>query len=315
MKFKNSLINCYKKLSPIGKLLILTGFFLIIIIFFKYIEEKKNRENFENNKSDQNEKIVFKDGNNIYDDFYAEIYDHLVFNNLKNNYEISSIIDVTNINKDSNVVDIGSGTGHHIKEFADKGINAVGIDISPAMIKVAKLNYPKLNFKVGDALDAKLFQLSSFTHITCFYFTFYYFKDKTAFFHNCMDWLKPGGYLILHLVNRETFDPILPPGNPLLMVSPQKYAKERITHTKVTFTNFVYKSEFNLNATQNLATFDEKFNFNNGKIRKQQHKFYMQDIAVIANTAQENGFILKEKINLIKCAYDNQFLYIFVKPG
>ena len=99
------------------------------------------------------------------------------------------------------------------------------------------------------------------------------------------------------------------------MVSPQKYAKERITHTKVTFTNFVYKSEFNLNATQNLATFDEKFNFNNGKIRKQQHKFYMQDIAVIANTAQENGFILKEKINLIKCAYDNQFLYIFVKPG
>ena len=44
-----------------------------------------------------------------------------------------------------------------------------------------------------------------------------------------MDWLMPGGYLIVHLVDRESFDPILPPGNPLYVVSPQKYAKERIT--------------------------------------------------------------------------------------
>ena len=50
----------------------------------------------------------------------------------------------------------------------------------------------------------------------------------------------PGGYLIVHLVDRESFDPILPPGNPLYVVSPQKYAKERITKTKVHFNDFIY---------------------------------------------------------------------------
>ena len=44
-----------------------------------------------------------------------------------------------------------------------------------------------------------------------------------------MEWLKPGGYLILHLVDRERFDPIVPAADPLIMVSAQKHAKERIT--------------------------------------------------------------------------------------
>ena len=60
-----------------------------------------------------------------------------------------------------------------------------------------------------------------------------------------MNWLMPGGKLIVHLVDRDKFDPILPPGNPLYIVSPQKYAKERITKTKITFNEFLYNSNFN----------------------------------------------------------------------
>ena len=41
----------------------------------------------------------------------------------------------------------------------------------------------------------------------------------------------------------------------------------------------------------------------------------MDDTSVIVNIAQECGFILKGKIDLVKCAYENQFLYIFVKPS
>ena len=45
----------------------------------------------------------------------------------------------------------------------------------------------------------------------------------------------PGGYLILHLVNRDKFDPILNAADPLHLVSAQKHAKEkRITnHCKI----------------------------------------------------------------------------------
>jgi hypothetical protein len=78
-------------------------------------------------------------------------------------------------------------------------------------------------------------------------------KDKMRFFKNCFDWLMPGGYLILHLVNREQFDPILPPGNPLMLVSPQRYAKKRITTTRVKFTDFNYHADFQLDKNKNVA--------------------------------------------------------------
>ena len=50
--------------------------------------------------------------------------------------------------------------------------------------------------------------------------------------------MKPGGYLVVHLVNRDMFDPIRPASNPLFMVSPQKYAKNRIVTSTIKFKDF-----------------------------------------------------------------------------
>ena len=309
MKTLKSITNIYNKLSCFGKILIFMTLFLILIVFFKSFSNNK-REGFQ-----QTDTFLFKTGDEVYDNFYASIYDYLVFNNLKNDYEVGSIINSTSPNETSVIVDIGSGTGHHVSSFASKGLNIVGIDISPSMIQEAKNNYPEYNFQVGDAMEAGQFNYNSVTHILCLYFTIYYFKDKRQFFDNCMDWLMPGGYLIVHLVNREKFDPILPPGNPLFIVSPQKYAKKRITKTKITFNDFVYDSNFNMDTENDIATFDEKFKFHDGKVRKQQQKLYMEDTSTIVNIAQECGFIVHAKIDLVKCAYDNQYVYIFVKPS
>ena len=259
-------------------------------------------------------KFLFKEGSAVYDDFYAEIYDHLVFSSLKNDYEVGEIVNNTTPSEASVIADIGCGTGHHAGALADKHLKVIGVDISPSMIEIAKKNAPNVEFKVGNALDGTLFNMNSLTHILCMYFTIYYFEDKRRFFDNAMDWLMPGGYLIVHMVDRETFDPILPPGNPLYIVSPQKYAKERITKTKVTFNDFVYNANFNLDKGANIATFDEKFKFNDGHVRKQQQKLYMEDTSAIVNTAQQCGFILHAKVDLVKCAYEHQYLYIFVKP-
>jgi len=130
-----------------------------------------------------------------------------------------------------------------------------------------------------------------------------------------MNWLMPGGYLIVHLVDKYKFDPILPAGNPLYIVSPQKYAKERITTTKITFNDFVYNSNFKLHDDNNTATIDEKFKFNDGRVRKQEQRMYMEDLPTIVNMAQDAGFILQAKIDMVKCAYENQYLYVFVKPS
>jgi len=259
--------------------------------------------------------FLFKQGNDVYDDFYANIYDYLVFSGIKNDYEVGTVINSTTPSETSVIADIGCGTGHHTSSLSEKNLKVIGVDISPSMIKKAKENYPNANFQVGDALDNGLFKMNSLTHVLCLYFTIYYFKDKRHFFDNVMDWLMPGGFLIVHLVDRETFDPILPPGNPLYIVSPQKYAKERITKTKVTFDDFVYNANFDLDENNNIATFSEKFKFNDGNTRKQEQKLYMEDTSTIVNMAQDCGFILHGKIDMVKCAYENQYLYIFIKPS
>ena len=301
------LFQFYNKLSNFGKILVFIAFLLMVIVFFKSIMPVKEGMTIEEN-------VVYKEGNDLYDDFYANIYDYLVFNSVKNNYEVGIIINNSAPTSKSVIADIGCGTGHHVADLSAKNFKVIGIDISPAMIKESKNKYPNSEFKVGNALDNSLFQHQYLTHILCLYFTVYYFKEKQQFFYNCMDWLMPGGFLFVHLVDREKFDPILPPGNPLYVVSPQKYAKERITKTKVTFNDFVYTSNFNFNKENDISTFDEKFKFNDGKIRKQQQKLYMGDTATIVNIAQECGFILHGKLDMVKCAYDNQYLYIFVKP-
>ena len=309
MKIFKSIFNFYNKLSDIGKILIFITFLLIVIVFFKSFAPN-TKEGFI-----LDDKVLYKEGNAVYDDFYANIYDYLVFSSIKNDYEIGTIVNSTNPTEKSVIADIGCGTGHHVSNITAKNLNVIGIDISPSMIKKAKEEYPDSSFQVGDALNNTLFNMNSLTHVLCLYFTIYYFKDKRRFFDNCMDWLMPGGFLIIHLVDRETFDPILPPGNPLYIVSPQKYAKERITKTKVSFTDFVYSANFDLDKNSDLAFFNEKFKFNDGRVRKQQQKLYMEDTTTILNMAQDCGFIMHAKVDLVKCAYENQYLYVFYKPG
>jgi hypothetical protein len=116
-----------------------------------------------------------------------------------------------------------------------------------------------------------------------------------------MEWLMPGGTLILHVVNREKFDPILPPGNPLYIVSPQKYSKERITKTKITFNDFIYSSNFELEPEKDIATFHEKFKFNNGKIRKHEHLLVSREGVI--NHIIELGYTFYKNI-------DDDFIFL-----
>jgi len=168
---------------------------------------------------------------------------------------------------------------------------------------------------VGDALKTMNFQGNTLTHITCLYFTIYYIKNKNLFFKNCMHWLMPGGYLILHLVDRNNFDPIIPAGDPFMVVSPQKYADKRITSTVVKFDDFEYKANFDVVNDDDIAIFNEVFkDKKTGNIRKNEHKLYMLSQRDILSMAKDAGFILRSKIDMTKCQYADQYLYILQKP-
>jgi len=300
-----TLTNIYNNLTIWAKLLFLVS---LILIGFSIFSVKK--EGFKNNKS-----FVFAEGPIVYDGFYSSIYDTLVYNQLKNEYEIGQIIDNTTPTHESVILDIGCGTGHHVGTLQEKGLNVIGIDNSNDMIQQAKKNYPNGNFKKGDMINDNLFNNQTFTHILCMYFTIYYIEDKSRFFRNAMNWLMPGGYLVVHLVDRDMFDPILPPANPLVILSPQRYAKERITKSKINFDNFSYTANFELDNKSDLAKFKEKFEFKDGKVKKQEHKMYMPSHNEIIAMAQEMGFILHGTIDLISTGYEYNNLYIFVKPN
>jgi SAM-dependent methyltransferase len=310
----NSITSMLNDLSGWTIVLILVAVLLAVVVLFNTIMRRNKSTSLEG--FEQSNSFTLKEGPAVYDDFYANVYDHLVYNQLKDQYEIGEILNATKPTSESIVLDIGSGTGHHVALLEGQGVKATGVDISDAMVKKAQENYPQFDFVQGNVMDSSLFMPDSYTHILCLYFSIYYFKDKTIFFNNAMKWLMPGGFLVVHIVDRDMFDPILPPANPLFLVSPQKYAKERITQSRVIFNNMEYIANFSLDTDKNMATFTEKFKENDGdKVRKNQHIFYMEPDKAIVTMAQESGFILQGKIDLLKVGYEYQYLYIFVKPN
>lgn len=304
-------------ISIFAKVLVLIIAILVTHLFFT--ESKGHLSNsiegFANN--DDKSFDVRETNDDIYDEFYSKIYDELTFNDAKIDYEINEMLRATRADrKRANILDIGCGTGGHCAVLKDKGFKVTGMDKSAAMVNRARYNYDGVKFIQGDALTPMQFEHGRFSHILCMYFTIYYIQDKPQFLQNCYDWLQAGGYLVLHLVNREKFNPIMPAADPLFLVSPQKYAKERLTKSVVKFGGFTYKADFKLNGTKNNATFDETLkNDKSGKIRKNIHRFYMESQQDILSLAKNCGFILQGKIDLLPIQYDYQYLYILYKPN
>jgi len=258
--------------------------------------------------------IVKKTAVEIYDEFYVSIYDDLVYHQGKNTCELNIIKNMTTFDENSRILDIGSGTGHHVSLFSETTDMAEGIDISPAMVNKAKENYPNCKYSKQNATDTMAVQMQSYTHITCLYFTIYYIENKRAFLKNCYDWLMPGGYFIVHLVDRDNFDPILPAGDPFSFVSPQKYAKERITSTVVKFDGYDYKSNFEMVPNESIAVMNEEFkNRKDGSVRKNEHTIYMPLQKEILSMAKDVGLKLLDFNELAECGYTDQFIYVLQK--
>ncbi len=308
MKFFKQINRVFMKQSIWTKTAIVMGIILVILMIVN--KSAVYKEGFV-----QREKYILKRGAEIYDDFYSSIYDELVYDNVKNDFEVGEITRLVKPTQRSRVLDIGSGNGHHVKLLEKSGYKVEGVDKSSAMVKSAKNKYPNCKFKQGDVLESMLYPKNNFTTITCLYFTIYYINDKHLFLQNCYNWLMPGGYLVLHLVNRDKFDPILNAADPLHLVSAQKYAKKRITNSLVKFKDFQYKANFELDKSKNLAEFDETFKDDTtGHVRQNKHKLHMETQKHILGIAKNIGFILQGKVDMVTTQYQYQYLYLLYKP-
>ena len=318
MRFLNNL-NKFFSIKKFNKKPLFEKLFYMslgVLVFVVLLNNARNGLGIKEGFEKSSEFVVKKIPEEIYDDFYVNLYDDLVFYQGKNDCELAMIKKYTSFDNNSSVLDIGSGTGHHVNLFSKTSKSALGIDISPSMVKKSKANYPNNDYQVSDAMNSMAVQHQTFTHITCLYFSVYYFEDKRTLFKNCYDWLLPGGDLILHLVDRDNFDPIIPAGNPFKVVSPQKYAKERITSTVVKFNDYEYKSNYEANTTDSTAIMNEEFkNIKNGGVRKNEHKLFIPTQKEILSQAKDVGFILSKYEELDKCGYFAQYIYVLQKPN
>jgi len=275
------------------------------------IETKRSIEDVD--KQMEGGDFIFNDNDNLWTKFYCSIYDSLMLDNTKNKYEIKEIIRSTKADKNSKFLDIGSGTGHHVNMLTKRGYDAVGIDSSIEMINKAKTNYPDSKYYNSDIMHGYQFKEKEFTHGLMLFMTVYYIKDKTAAFYNVYKWLKPGGFMIIHLVNRDKFDPRIEAADPLYKVNPQMFSKERIKTSYVKFNDFQYKGEF-VQDRDNSKYIETMKEDDGSKAIRNEHIYHMEKQGEIIRKAKKVGFKLKGKINMSVCQYPYEYLYVFIKP-
>ena len=134
-----------------------------------------------------------------YSGSFAEYYDYFYFNkNYENEVEIlNKIINNLCKNDKKTLLDVGCGTGNHIKYFK-KDYNCSGIDFFEDMILIAKKKNPNCNFYQADMIDFNLNQ--KFDIITCLFGSIGYTKnviDLEKTLKNLYDHLNENGIIII----------------------------------------------------------------------------------------------------------------------
>lgn len=298
---------------------IITGVIIANYLYLRYGSRVRNTlediEAFANPEGPEGDTIVL--GNeNLYDPFYAKVYDKVVDGATRQEAETAlTLAWVRGFRPETSsisVLDVGCGTGGNVEQFRRAGVGSViGLDTSEAMIAAARRRVPRGDFKVGDVEQIGLFSAGQFNLATMYYFTYYYIKDIDSVFKNLFNWLSPGGCLVIHLVNREKFDPVLEAANPFVAFSIQKYSKRRVTKSSVNFDNFDYTANFEHEGDN--AEFREEFKFRDGRVRRQVHNLRMPRMEAVVSRAESNGFVYKQFIDLTSIGYEYQYLFCFVR--
>ncbi len=296
---------------------------IIITSLLGYHYKYNNDNDFDINENFENfSKTEFKDTTvDIYDKFYSDIYTELFNNQIKNEFELFNIINYTIKDKkiasferkDVRFLDLGCGTGNHLKILEREKIKAVGIDKSIFMLEKARKNAPDTPLVKGDFMNKSTFKNREFTHIMCLFFSIYQTYEPDVLFKNINYWLKPKGYFCLHLVSPKKFDPILEKSSKLIpLYNPQKHADKRKTKTKLKFNKFKYVADWTFE--KGNTQFIEHFMFNDNSLNRQNiHKLRMEPIKFYVDLANKNGMKLVKVIDLLPVNHDNSYIYIFQK--
>lgn len=293
--------------------------FLAALVFLMYSITIwcSSQEGFENEGSQ-----TFEDAEQMYDDTYAGIYDLLWHSQDKLNYEQVSMQDISLADwpiAAVRILDMACGTGPHACWFKNLGVDYIGVDVSEAMLKKARENCASAKFQKGDITQVHLFPPKSVTHAILTNFSIYMFENPKILSDNAYQWLQPGGYFIVHMVDPDKFDPILNLASPFAAFSLQKYSYDRQTDSNVFFDKFKYLGRFDKKKGEDNAIFNETLTYydksnNNGiKYRENKHHMTMPSKERMIDIVKTSGFRHVENVDLVRCGKEYQYLVYFTK--
>lgn len=136
------------------------------------------------------------------------------------------------LNPNSNIADIGCGTGFSSGYFQSKGMISEGIDLSKSMIDIAKRNYPNIKFSVG---DMRTFAPEKAVDAVWAGYSLFHFEQE--FFENTLEeiktYLKQDGILGIVMQEGEGeiehVEPFLPEEKIYIHLYSEKQLKEILT--------------------------------------------------------------------------------------
>ena len=304
-------------------------FYLLVLcsisLIFLYLYKTKIMQHFVNSNAEgftQKENFVLKYGEDANDDFYNDNYEKIHKPKTHLLEQIDLILKTTQVSLEDTILDIGSNTGYVVNELTQRGYNIYGLTSSPQLSDYCKTKYPDTIVKAGDLLNPMEYDKAIFTHIFALYYTIYNFKDKVTVFRNCYSWMKPGGYLVIHLVDVQKFDITTPIAKDVIFGSIQKQRNaqnaqkeiRRMTEYEVDFIDMNYKSSYNFNnvaSTNEVIVIETMQDKITNKIRQNEKTLYMESIPELLRIAQQCGFIAKSTLKL-KDILDDEYQYLYV---
>ena len=265
----------------------------------------------------------------LYDDFYASVYDKLAQGIERSAGKVALVMAQWKKYgmepKDMKILDAGCGTGVATLAFKKLGAGSIiALDQSEAMLRqgrnvtspattLTEEQRQTIEWRHATLLNPSALAGSEVNCAVLFYFTVYYIKDLDALFRNLGLWVAPGGNLVVEVVNKYKFDPILDSASPFAGFSIQKYADKRQTKSKVAFDKFEYEAEFRLidDSPNSGAEFREGFAFKDGSKRRQKHSFYMPEIKKIVSSATYAGWTYKAYLDTTALGFEYGYLLFF----
>ena len=240
---------------------------LCLVYIAMYIKNKWCKEGFNMNMNHYNDAKTYEE---IYDEFYAFLYDDLFY---QEGYYISLCrAFLKHLNHVyNNHLCIGIKHGVHVNQFLKKNMKITSINKSPAIIKRCQFNYKDNDYKVNDSYDVDLYTYDAhtFTHISLIDNELYYMDDLSTFLSNCSQWLILKGYLMIQYY--QTIDDF-------------KRGFSKIGESSELRYNNMYKTK--MSQMDNTIVFHETIN-DHQKIRRNMHTLtyfspeYIKEIAKI----------------------------------